>query len=240
MFNDLEVIILAGGRGTRMQEITSEIPKPMTKVGNKPILWHIMKIFYHQGIKNFNLALGYKGEVIKEYFLNYERYFSSLEITFNPKSVKFLDHIIEDWKVRLLDTGLKAETGSRLYKLRNFIVNDNFFFTYGDGVADINLKKLYDFHIKHGKIATLTAVRPPSRFGSLNITSNKVTSFTEKPENDVFKVNGGFFILNKKIFDYLDSDDNCIFERSPLETLAKEDQLMAFNHEWTLLKIVIH
>jgi glucose-1-phosphate cytidylyltransferase len=232
MLNNIEVVILAGGRGSRMQEITSEIPKPMTQVGNKPILWHLMKIFYHQNFTNFNIALGYKGEIIKEYFLNYEKYFSSLEISFLPKKINYIDNILEDWKIKLIDTGLNSETGSRLFKMRNHIVGDNFFFTYGDGLADVDLKELYDFHVKHGKIATVTSVRPPSRFGSLNITNNKlVSNFTEKPGKDLNKINGGFFVLNKKIFDYIDDDDQCIFERKPLELLTKNNQLLAYNHD---------
>lgn len=233
ILNEIDVVILAGGRGTRMQEVTAEIPKPMIQIGGKPILWHIMKIFYHSGVKNFNLALGYKGEYIKEFFLNYSKYFSSIEINFDNNQTSYIDKIKEKWKVKLIDTGLKSETGSRLSLIKGYLKpNQPFFFTYGDGVANINLENLYKFHLKHGKIATLSSVTPPSRFGAINILENNIINkFAEKPNQENYRINGGFFVLSPKVFDYVSDDINCIFERLPLEKLAAEGELVAYNHD---------
>ena len=231
MLENLEVAILAGGRGTRMEEVTSEVPKPMIEIGNRPILWHIMKIFGNHGVNKFNIALGYKGHIIKEFFLNYSKYFSSMNIDLKKKNVKLLENIDEDWNINLIETGLESETGTRLYSLKDHLKKQSFFFTYGDGVANINLKELFKFHKNHGKIATITSVRPPSRFGSLNVQSRgEVIDFIEKPNKSHHKVSGGFFVLEPEIFNFLSDKKDCIFEGPPLEMVAKEGQLRAYDH----------
>ena len=228
--NNLEVVILAGGRGTRMEEVTSEVPKPMIEIGNKPILWHLMKIYSSFGIKKFHIALGYKGNVIKDFFMNYDKYFGSIHINLKNKTLTNIDDALEDWDINLIETGLEAETGTRLFRMKKYIQNENFFFTYGDGLSNVNLKSLYEYHLSHKKIATLTSVRPPSRFGALNLSGNEVLDFIEKPKNISHRVNGGFFVFNKKIFDYLSDDNNCVLESSPLEIIARKKELQAFNH----------
>ena len=232
MLEKTQTVILAGGRGSRMQEVTQEVPKPMITIGDKPIIWHIMKIYAHFGCSNFNLALGYKGEIIKEFFLNYKKYVSSLNVNTKSGKVDLLDKILENWDVSLIDTGLNSETGQRLLKMKPWIKKDtNFFFTYGDGVSDVKIDELYNFHIKHGKIATITSVNPPSRFGALDIDNNQnVYKFAEKPEKNIHKINGGFFVLNTKIFDYLEDKNDCIFEKEPLEQLAQDKELVAYDH----------
>ena len=232
MSKEIQTVILAGGRGSRMQEVTQEVPKPMIKIGEKPIIWHIMKIYAYYGCTDFNLALGYKGEIIKEFFLNYKKYTSSLKVNTKSGKVNFFNDNIDDWNVSMIDTGLNAETGKRLLNMRPYLKKDsNFFFTYGDGVSDVNLEELYKFHIKHGKIATITSVNPPSRFGTLDIDHNQIVDkFAEKPEKNINKINGGFFVFNTKIFNYLTDDNNCIFEKEPLEQLVNDKELVAFDH----------
>lgn len=226
-----KVIILCGGYGTRLSEETNLKPKPMVEIGDKPILLHIMKIFSKYGFSEFLLALGYKGEYIKDYFRNYYSRMSDMTINLKSGKIDYMNPVTDDWNVSLIDTGLKSMTGGRLLRLKKHLVNekDPFILTYGDGVADINLKKLMDFHHSHGKIATVTVVRPPARFGGLKISKNKVLKFQEKPDTGENWINGGFFVFNKEIFDYI-KDDNTILERFTLENLVKDKQLMAFEH----------
>lgn len=226
----MKAVILAGGQGTRLREETEYRPKPMVQIGDKPILWHIMKICYTQGIREFEIALGFKGDQIKEYFLNYPYLLDDLKIDFSksPQHLAYNAQKVENWIIGLNETGLNTNTGGRLFRLRDKL-DDTFLCTYGDGVSDVNINQLLAFHRQHQKIATVTAVHPSARFGSLEITqSGEVSSFAEKPVSNQW-VNGGFFIFNVGIFDYLDKDS--ILERDPLERLAQNGQLMAWKHE---------
>ena len=228
-----KVVILCGGKGTRIREETEFRPKPMVEIGHKPILWHIMKIYYFYGFTDFILCLGYKGEMIKGYFLNYEIMNSdfTIELGSSKKNLQIHNfHNNDKWRVTLADTGHNTMTGARLKKIESYIETDNFMMTYGDGVARINLDKLFEFHLSHKRIATITGVRPTSRFGELVTSENRVTNFSEKPQLGEGYVNGGFFVLNRKVFNYLNEDENCIFEREPLERLATDGELMVFFH----------
>ena len=235
----MKTIILAGGWGTRLGNITEEIPKPMVKIGDKPIIWHIMKIYANHGFKDFILCLGYKGEMIKNYFYNYEILNNDFTVELGSyKHVKIhSNHKEKGWRVTLADTGEMALKGSRIKKIEKYVDEDLFMLTYGDGVADINLHELLSFHKSHGRIGTVTGVRPPSRFGEMIIKDNKVVSFTEKPQVSEGLINGGFFVLNRRIFDYLSEDDNCDFEVGPLEQLAKDGELMVYElkKEWACM-----
>ena len=226
----MKVAILAGGLGSRLQEETSVRPKPMVEVGGKPILWHILNIYAAQGFQEFALALGYKGESIKEYFLNF--YALNNDLTVDLKSGEAQVHKAQgpSWKVHLVDTGATTQTGGRLKRLASLLQDGTFMLTYGDGVADIDLRALLAFHRSHGKLATVTAVRPPSRFGSFLLDGNRITDFQEKPQTGEGWINGGFFVLEPEVLDYIDADDT-IFERSPLERLAQDGQLIAYRHE---------
>ena len=226
----MKVVILAGGFGTRLSEYTDLIPKPMVKIGGMPIIWHIMQRYSSFGHKDFYLALGYKSEVVKEYFLNYCNLNSDLTIDFRNRNVSYLNNIDENWKTTLVHTGDNSQTGGRLKRLEKFIDDETFMLTYGDGVSNINLDELLDFHYSHGKIATITAVHPTARFGELILEKEKVLSFKEKPQMNNGWINGGFFIFNKSIFSFIDNDQ-CILEGSPLEELVKLGELMAFKHE---------
>jgi glucose-1-phosphate cytidylyltransferase len=230
MHHNIPVVILCGGMGTRLREETEYKPKPMVEIGGKPILWHIMKHYAHFGFRRFILCLGYKGSVIKEYFLNYEA--MSNDFTINLGGGNRLayqsDHAEKDFNVTLVDTGLKTMTGGRIKRIEKFVDTEIFMVTYGDGLADINISDLVAFHQTHGKHATLTATRPPSRFGILELTEgSRVIQFREKVQTEW--INGGFLVFNRCVFDYLDPD--CILEREPIEKLAAEKQLMAFRHE---------
>jgi glucose-1-phosphate cytidylyltransferase len=226
----MKVVILAGGFGTRLSEETAIKPKPMVEIGDKPILWHIMKIYSHYGFNDFIICLGYKGYLIKEYFANYYLHQSDVTFDLSNNIMKVHQNYSEPWKVTLVDTGLHTMTGGRLLRIKDYIEDDIFMMTYGDGVSNINIIELVRFHNEKNKIATLTAVMPTGRFGALHLNDeSNVIKFQEKPEGDGAWVNGGFFVLNKRIFNYL-SDDNTIFERQPLENLAKENQLSAFKH----------
>ena len=227
----IKAIILCGGLGTRLSEETHLRPKPMVEIGEKPILWNIMKIFSKYGINDFTLALGYKGDVIKDYFRNYHSRMSNMSINLKSGEITYSTPTIENWNVNLIDTGISSMTGGRLLRLKSFFQNENgpFMLTYGDGLADIDINKLLEFHNSHGKIATVTVVRPPSRFGGLRIKDNKVETFQEKPESGENWINGGFFVFNKDIFKYL-NDDSTILEREPLELLVKIGELMAYEH----------
>jgi glucose-1-phosphate cytidylyltransferase len=230
MLKNIKCVILAGGLGTRLSEETISKPKPMVEIGSYPILWHIMKYYNHYGIKDFIICAGYKSDVIKNFFLNYKYLRNHFTINTKSQSIKILSKNDEDWNVTIVDTGDKTMTGGRLLRVKNLLNKDkNFFFTYGDGLSDIDLKKLYNFHKTNNKIATLSSVHPSGRFGKLKITNNLVNSFEEKPTGDNGRINGGFFVLNNKIFNYL-QDDSTIFERAPLEQLSNELNLSAYNH----------
>jgi len=229
---DMPVVILAGGFGTRLREQTEFIPKPMVPVGGKPILWHIMKLYAHHGFRRFIICLGYKGEVIKEYFFHYRMRTHDFTINLSKEeSIVFHNSDTkDDWEITLADTGLRAMTGARIKNVEKFIDSEVFLLTYGDGVSDVNVRKVVDFHLSHGKLATVTGVRPPSRFGELVIEGDRVAEFGEKPQTGDGVINGGFFVLNKGVFDYLSNDDACVFEKEPLERLAKDRNLMVFHH----------
>ncbi len=226
----MKVIILAGGFGTRLSEYTDFVPKPMVTVGGKPILWHIMQRYAAFGHKDFFLALGYKSEVVKEYFLRFND--SNFDFTIDLSSGKINPHTnpLLDWKISLIDTGKSTMTGGRVKRMKNYIGNETFMITYGDGVADINLKELVSFHKNHGKMVTITAVRPVARFGELEIEGNDVVSFKEKPQVGRGWINGGFFICEPEFFDFIDDDDT-ILEKNPLELVAKKNELKAYRHE---------
>ena len=225
----MKVIILAGGFGTRLSEYTDAIPKPMAKIGDKPILWHIMKIFEHHALNDFVLALGYKNEIIKEYFSKYSLLNSYFSIDLKSGNMEMHQVQSEDWNVTLVDTGLDTMTGGRIKRLKDFVGNQTFMVTYGDGVGNIDIKNLIKFHKSHKKLATVTAVRPQARFGELEIVDDCVKSFKEKPQLDQGWINGGFFVLEPEVFDLI-SDDSVMFERQPLEELSSEENLMAYKH----------
>jgi glucose-1-phosphate cytidylyltransferase len=226
----MQAVILAGGLGTRISEETAVRPKPMVEIGGKPILWHIMKMYAAHGINDFIICCGYKGYVIKEYFSNYFLHMS--DVTFDLRSdnqMQVHQQFAEPWKVTLVDTGDQTMTGGRLKRVQAYLGEGDFCFTYGDGVSDVDLTKLIAFHKAHGKLATVTAVQPPGRFGALDLKADAVRSFIEKPHGDGMYINGGFFVLSPKVLDLIDGDDS-IWEKKPLETLAKEGQLHAYKH----------
>ena len=227
----MKTIILAGGLGTRLAEETVTKPKPMVEIGGIPILWHIMNSYSNYGFKDFAVALGYKGDYIKQFFLNYKSRKSDVIIDLKSGNTEFLNDFSEDWKVGLYDTGLNSMTGGRLLSLKKlFKPGELFMLTYGDGVCSIDIKKLVEFHKSHGKIATLTAVRPNARFGSLKIEKdNSITKFKEKPQIGEGWINGGYFVFNYEVFDYLENEST-ILEKNPLENLALQNQLKAFHH----------
>ncbi|RJQ56249.1 MAG: glucose-1-phosphate cytidylyltransferase [Nitrospiraceae bacterium] len=230
--NKAKVVILAGGKGTRIAEETEYRPKPMIKIGEKPILWHIMKIYAGYGYTDFVICLGYKGEMIKELFLNYKAMNSDFTITLGKRDQIMLhgDNSEDHWTVTLADTGLEALTGCRLKRVEHFIDSDIFMLTYGDGVADINIKELISFHLSHKKIGTVTGVHPPSRFGELTVGGRQVFEFTEKPNLNEGHISGGFFVFDRRIFNYVNGDENCRLEKEPLERLAKDGELMVYFH----------
>jgi len=225
----MKVILLAGGFGTRLAEYTSVIPKPMVQVGGKPILWHIMQTYARFGHKEFYLALGYKAEVIKDYFLNYRAL--NADFTIDLASGDVLSHQIDsvDWKVTLVNTGDKSMTGGRVKRMKPFIGNETFMLTYGDGIANINLDALLSFHRSHGKMITVSAVRPVARFGELEIKDSLVLNFKEKPQMHDGWINGGFFVIEPRFFDLI-ADDSTLLEREPLELAAQAGELMAYCH----------
>jgi glucose-1-phosphate cytidylyltransferase len=226
----MKTIILAGGYGTRLGNITEAIPKPMVKIGNKPIIWHIMKIYSHYGYKDFIISLGYKAEVIKEYFYNYDIYNSDYRINLGTKEINLINNQEEaDWIVTLVDTGLDTLKGARIKRLEKYLDDINMI-TYGDGVADINIANLIEFHKSHNKILTITGVHAPARFGEIIEKNNKIISFQEKPELSGGSINGGFMVFNKKLLDYLTIDEKCDFEKGPLEKLAQKGEIMLYKH----------
>jgi len=226
----MKVIILAGGFGVRLSEYTETIPKPMVTVGSRPILWHIMRTYANFGHKDFLLTLGYKAEVIKEYFLNYRSLNADFTIDLAKGSIKPLQTENIDWRVTLVNTGLETMTGGRIKRLKTLMGDETFMLTYGDGVANINIDELIEFHKSHGKLITLTAVKPAARFGDLEFDGDRISSFQEKPQMHEGWVNGGFFVCEPKIFDFI-NDDNEMFEREPIERLVKADELMAYKHD---------
>jgi glucose-1-phosphate cytidylyltransferase len=226
----MKAVILAGGLGTRLSEETSTRPKPMVEIGGRPILWHIMKMYSRHGVNDFVICCGYKGYVIKEYFANYFLHMS--DVTFDMRSNRMEVHQkrAEPWNVTLVDTGDESMTGGRLRRVAEYVHKDEAFcFTYGDGVSDIDISASIEFHKTHGKLATLTASFPPGRFGALDIVGNQITQFMEKPKGDGAMVNGGFFVLSPRVLDYLENDTT-VWEQQPLQRLASEGELMAFEH----------
>ena len=225
----MKAVILAGGLGTRLSEETIHKPKPMVKVGGRPILWHVMKIYSHYGINDFIICAGYRGYLIKEYFANY--FVHTSDVTFDLQSNQIEVHKkgAENWKVTVIDTGNNSMTGGRLKRVRDYLDDEPFFFTYGDGIGNVDIKALLNLHNSSNRKATMTAVQPPGRFGALHIEGDKVTQFQEKPEGDGSWINGGFFVLEPSVMDYIESDST-IWERSPLETLASEGELSVYKH----------
>lgn len=228
----MKVLLLAGGFGTRLSEETDLKPKPMVEISGKPILWHIMKIYSHYGFNDFVILLGYKGYVIKEYFANYYLHQSDVTLDLKNDRVEIINSSTEPWRVTLLDTGLNTMTGGRVLRAKKIIGNEQFMLTYGDGVGDINIKNLLNFHNKHGKHLTLTSAQPDARFGALQIDQNNmVLSFQEKPKGDGSWINAGFFVCNPKVFSYIKNGDETIFERDPLVNLAKDGQIYTYKHD---------
>ncbi len=225
----MKAVILAGGLGTRISEETSIKPKPMVEVGGKPILWHVMKIYSTHGINDFIICLGYKGYVIKEYFANYFLHMSDVTFDMVGNKVEVHQNNAEPWRVTLVDTGDNTMTGGRLKRVRQYLGSEDFCFTYGDGVGDVDISKLMKFHKSHKKLATLTATQPPGRFGALKLNQDIVSGFQEKPQGDGGWINGGFFVLSPKVIDYIEGDAT-LWERDPMERLAIEGQLMARQH----------
>ena len=227
----MKAVILAGGLGTRLSEETSTKPKPMVEIGGMPILWHIMKIYSSHGINDFIVCLGYKGYIIKEYFKNYSLHMSDITFNMEDNSIEVHKKRADPWNITLVDTGENSMTGGRLLRVKDYLKKEkNFCFTYGDGVGDINISELINFHHQHGLDATLTAVYPPGRFGALKISNNKVEKFTEKPKGDGGLINGGFFVLSTKVLSRISGDES-LWEQEPLKGLAIEGQLMAYRHE---------
>jgi glucose-1-phosphate cytidylyltransferase len=224
----MKAVILAGGRGSRISEETSIKPKPMIEIGEKPILWHIMKFYSAHGINDFVICCGYLGYVIKEYFANYFVHTSDITYDLANNKVEVHHQTTEPWKVTLVDTGLDSMTGGRLKRVKQYLDDEDFCFTYGDGLSDVNITKLLKFHQESGKLATVTAVQPPGRFGALILDSTDVKGFREKPEDGGW-INGGFFILNPQVIDYIE-DDSTTWEREPMERLVKDNQMNAFLH----------
>lgn len=225
----MKAVILAGGLGTRISEESHLKPKPMIEVGGKPILWHIMKLYSHYGINEFVICLGYKGYVIKEYFANYFLHMSDVTFDMALNQMEVHEHYAEPWRVTLIDTGPHTLTGGRLKRVRSYLGNESFCFTYGDGLADVDIGATLDFHRAHGKIATVTAIQPPGRYGALNLKGDKVRGFQEKPAGDGAWVNGGFFVLEPSAFDYIDGDQTS-WEGDALARLAQANQLMSYKH----------
>lgn len=230
----MKVVLLAGGLGTRFGKLTEVLPKPMIPVGGRPILWHIMKMYAHFGFADFVICLGYKAERIKDYFLHFEHYLNDITIETHgatPSTVTMHPTAgTDNWRITLADTGEHVMTGARIKRVERYLDGDEFLLTYGDGVADIDLKALVEFHRRHGRIGTLTAVHPPPRFGNLKIEGGRVTEFAEKLYPDASLINGGFYVFQREFLEYLSADAGCVLEKGPLERLANDDQLRAYHH----------
>lgn len=227
----VKTVILAGGLGTRLSEETGLRPKPMVEIGNQPILWHLMNVYAHHGFTEFVVALGYKQEIIKQYFLNFDALGADLSLDLGSGKTTIHETQRLQWKVHLVDTGPDSQTGGRLKRLKKWLVDDEtFMMTYGDGLSNIDIRALVAFHKSHGKLATITAVPPPARFGVLELDGNRVTKFSEKPQLSEGRINAGFFVLNRKVIDYIEGDD-MPWEQAPLRRLADEGQLHAFMHD---------
>ena len=228
----MKVLLLAGGFGTRLSEETDIRPKPMVDIGGKPIIWHIMKIYSQYGFNDFVILLGYKGYFIKEYFANYFLHQSDVTLDIQTGKMEVLNNSSEPWKITLLDTGLDSMTGGRVKRAQNFVGDEPFMLTYGDGVSDINIEELVNFHKSHGKAMTMTSAQPDARFGALNIEENsQVTSFQEKPKNEAGWINAGFFVCEPKVFDYITEGDSTVFEQTPLQNLAKDREIFTYKHD---------
>ncbi|MCT4621487.1 MAG: sugar phosphate nucleotidyltransferase [Marinisporobacter sp.] len=225
----MKVVILCGGKGARMKEVTDDMPKPLAMIGGKPILWHIMKLYEYYGFNEFILLLGYKGDKIKEYFMDYRWKNHDFILDNNTGKIHLLQQP-ENWKITFIDTGLNTMTGSRIKKVQNYIEDETFMLTYGDGVGNVNIKNLLKFHREKGRSATVTGIVKKSQYGTLTVKNDIAESFQEKSEINGI-INGGFFVLNKKVFQYLRDDDNCIFEQAPLMNLAKNNELAVYPHQ---------
>jgi len=225
----MKAVILAGGIGSRISEESALRPKPMIEIGGRPILWHIMKIYSAQGIDDFIICLGYKGYLIKEYFANYYLHTSNVTFDLASNAMQVHENASEPWKVTLIDTGERSQTGGRLKRIQKYVDGDTFCMTYGDGLADIDIPRLLERHRREGTLATVTAVRPPGRFGALELQGSRVSEFIEKPHGDGGWINGGFFVLSSRVFSYIDGDDT-LLEQEPLKRLAQENQLSAYFH----------
>lgn len=225
----MKVLILCGGKGSRMKEVTDDIPKPLAMIGDKPILWHIMKIYLHYGLNDFILLLGYKGDQIKEYFMNYHWKNHNFVLDSEQKNIQLLEEP-EKWKITFVDTGIETMTGGRIKQVQKYIEDEIFMLTYGDGLADINLKNLLTFHNSRGRVATVTGITKVNQYGTLLVENHIAKSFQEKPHTKDI-INGGFFVLNKEVFSYIKNDSDCVFEQEPLINLVKNEQLAVYQHK---------
>lgn len=227
----MKVVILAGGLGTRLSEETILKPKPMVEIGGMPILWHIMKTYSHYGFNEFIICLGYKGYMIKEFFANYFMHKSDITIDMLSNSIEVHDTTVEPWKITLIDTGVNSMTGGRIKRIQPYVGNETFMFTYGDGLSSVNITELLQYHLENKKLCTLTAIQPAGRFGVINFgDDNTIQSFAEKPKGDGAWINGGFFVCEPEVFNYIE-DDQTVWEREPIEMIAKEEQLVAYRHD---------
>jgi len=230
----LKVVILAGGYGTRIRDVAEDIPKPMIPIGPYPILWHIMKTYSKFGITDFIICLGYRGQAIKDFFLNYEAFTRDITLSLGDqgKTVYHNSHDEHNWNITLADTGLRSMTGSRISRIKKYLNDDDFMITYGDGVSDIDIQKLMDYHKSHNKLLTVSGVRPPGRFGEMDSNSNgQVLAFNEKPQAHAGRISGGYFVASNKLFDYLDDDENLVFEEEPIRKIVKDQELMMYKHD---------
>ena len=230
----MKVVILAGGFGTRIRDVADDIPKPMIPIGPYPIIWHIMKCYAHFGYKDFVICLGYKGQVLKDFFLNYEAYTRDFTIKFgrNGGITYHSDHSEADWSITLADTGSRAMTGSRVSQIRRYVQDDDFMLTYGDGISDIDISKLATYHKSHGRILTVTGVRPPGRFGEMVAgAGGELAEFNEKPQATAGRISGGFFVAGPRLFDYLEDREDLVFEQEPMRRLVRDKQLMMYEHD---------
>ena len=226
----MKAVILAGGLGTRIMEETHLRPKPMIEIGGLPILWHIMKTYSNSGFNDFIICLGYKGYMIKQYFVNYKNNYSNITVDLNKNHIEVSDEVSEKWKIELIDTGKNSMTGSRIKKIQKYIGDKDFMLTYGDCVTNLDINKVVEFHRLNNKILTITAAQPKARWGALDIKDGIVHSFKEKPKGDGNWINGGYMVCNNKIFDYLSENDNCVFEQGPMDKIAEDGQMAAYQH----------